>query len=65
MRLYKFLVNICEGAVKTFDYEDEAGNVYRVRWIDAADKGFGFDMFSWLMHSDTVLLYVEEIITIA
>jgi hypothetical protein len=65
MRLYKFLVNICDGAVKTFDYEDEAGNVYRVRWIDAADKGFGFDMFSWLMHSDTVLLYVEEVVAIA
>jgi len=33
-RLYKFLMNITKGALKTFAYVDESGTKYTVRWVD-------------------------------
>jgi len=56
MRLYIFLRNIVIGAKKTFEFEDEGGNVYLVRyWDDIIDMPMEF----WLRHVVQIILRKE------
>lgn len=46
-RLYKFLRNIAVGVLKTFQFEDEAGGLYTVRYWG---KVIAIPMEHWLQH---------------
>lgn len=58
MRLYIFLVNICDGAKKTFEFEDEGGNLYLVRWWDDISD---MPMVYWLQHLVQINLRKEVV----
>jgi len=58
MRLYIFLVNICDGAIKTFEFEDEGGNLYLVRWWDDISD---MPMVYWLDHLVEINLRKEVV----
>lgn len=55
-RLYKFLRNIAVGAMKTFEFEDEAGGLYLVRFVD---KIINIPMKFWLKHTVFINLRKE------
>lgn len=56
VRLYKFLYNIADGAVNTFQFEDEGTNLYTVRYWEDSVR---LSMESWLKHIVAIKLRKE------
>jgi hypothetical protein len=61
--LYIFLVNIAKGALNTFDYLDESGTKYTVRWIDKTFIRETHHIGNSVFYADVVLhLWVQSLV---